>query len=232
MRTITIRGHGSIKVPGHKFWRLTAVQLMPKRHRKTRLACICECGEPVIASFGDIRLGKVRSCGCHRRDNSHGREIKHGHALSSGRSPEYKVWCSMMGRCKNPRSHAWKDYGGRGIAVCDRWQHGTEFQTGFACFLADMGRRPTSKHELDRRDNNLGYEPDNCRWATRIEQARNTRACKVVLVHGQKMTVSEAIERFSSLPPSTVRNRLRLGWGIHDAIFAPNQRELGLVEII
>ena len=82
---------------------------------------------------------------------------------------EFDVWRSARHRCSNPKSHAWKNYGGRGIRMCDRWA------ADFAAFLADVGARPSPKHSLDRVDNDRGYEPGNCKWVTRAEQGQNTR---------------------------------------------------------
>ncbi|WP_327421881.1 hypothetical protein OG763_15195 [Streptomyces sp. NBC_01230] len=105
--------------------------------------------------------GKTASCGCLRREVTTQRSTTHGYSYSS----EYRTWGDMVARCTNPNHKRWADYGGRGITVCDRWKN-------FANFLADMGERPVGR-ELDRIDNNRGYEPDNCRWTDRSTQQKN-----------------------------------------------------------
>src|SRR5215216_5230642 len=95
--------------------------------------------------------------------------LKHG----MSRAPEYTAWRNMWARCRHPKHPYFKDYGGRGIAVCDRWK-------SFEAFLADMGKRPTPRHSLERKDNGKGYKPDKCVWATSAEQCANTRKNRMV----------------------------------------------------
>lgn len=101
-------------------------------------------------------------------------KFRHGHNGRDGQSPTYKSWDNMMSRCLRPSHGSYPTYGGAGIAVCEKWRT-------FANFLADMGERPSLHHSIDRIDNSKGYEPDNCRWATPIEQARNSRKVKSVI---------------------------------------------------
>lgn len=110
----------------------------------------------------------------------------------------YQVWCQIKGRCLNPSNQAYKNYGGRGVTLCERW---LEFDN----FLADMGERPTGM-TLERVDNNKGYSPDNCRWASRAEQNRNTRKNRLFTIDGQTKIFAEWI-RESGLKPSTVSQR-------------------------
>ena len=138
----------------------------------------CSCGVEKRMRASRVLSGHIKSCGCLSREVVGDRSRVHGHASdAAGRgsgvhSRTYYAWSSMRSRCSNPRNRRFATYGARGISVCDRWRD------SFANFLADMGPAPDGL-TLDRIDNDRGYEPNNCRWASRAEQARNKTITKL-----------------------------------------------------
>jgi hypothetical protein len=156
--------------PGTRFGRWTVLKHIGRdEERKAMWLCHCDCGNIVEVQGKRLRKGTSRSCGCARLEAN--RLAKsHGAARRGQRTPEYWSWVAMHTRCHCVSTSHWHRYGGRGIKVCSRWTG----PHGFANFLIDMGKRPSKDHSLDRYPNPDGnYEPHNCRWATRQQQARN-----------------------------------------------------------
>ncbi len=130
--------------------------------------------------------------------------LSHGHARKGNPSPTYMRWFAMIRRCTNKNHKQYKDYGGRGITVCERWLH------SFENFLSDMGEVP-GKLTLDRKDNAGNYEPSNCKWSTRKEQNRNRRDSIMITYQGKTQCVTVWAEELN-LKAATIRNRVR--WGV------------------
>lgn len=124
------------------------------------------------------------------------------------------VWVSMKQRCHNEKSTGYHNYGGRGIKVCERWLD------SFENFLADMGPRPSRQHQLDRIDNDGPYSPQNCRWATRSEQLRNTRRSCYLTFNGQTLHIIEWAARLG-VEAGALRARLRRGWSVKKTLTKP-----------
>lgn len=163
---------GFIDMTGQKYSRLTVISFEGyNKHRQSTWLCICECGVEKIVLGASLKTGATQSCGCLNIEKISERFTTHGHRKSKKRPSEYQVWASMIQRCTNPNVDKYKDYGGRGITVCDRWRD-------FENFLADMGKRTSKKHSIDRIDVNGNYELGNCKWSTRTEQVRNIRIPK------------------------------------------------------
>lgn len=148
------------------------------KHFACQWRAICDCGVAIIVTTSRLTSGNTKSCGCFKRELDATLKLKpfnfrHGNAPRGAWTAEYRCWVAMLARCHNPHTKAFKDYGGRGISVCDRWRD-------FANFLADMGRRPKGL-TLDRINNDGNYELSNCRWATALEQRHNQRRVKNVI---------------------------------------------------
>jgi hypothetical protein len=172
-------------------------------------SCQCDCGSLKIASTNELRRGLVKSCGCLRRELGRSRTAPGGpmdNRLHEGRNrPEYRVWRGLLTRTLNPKSKDFPRYGGRGIRVCERWRE------SFTNFFEDMGQRPSPSYSIDRIDNDGPYSPENCRWATRSEQSRNTSQVRLFTIRGETKTIADWAEHFG-LTWDAMYSRVRRGW--------------------
>lgn len=200
-----------IDLTGRTFRRLTVMARAAENDslKKPRWVCRCSCGSVIVVRGACLVRGTTKSCGCWERDFP-------GHFRHGGTgSLEYEIWCSMKKRCRNPRDKGYPRYGGRGIKYCDRWEL-------FDNFIADMGAKPAPRFTLERIDNDGDYCPENCRWASYTEQARNRSTTRFVTSEGQTKCLSEWAADVGA-NESRIRRRLNSGWTPRAAIHAPWQ---------
>lgn len=181
-----------LSVPiGQRFGRLVVAGPAPRIDKNTRWECRCDCGNVIGCRPAHLKNGNIQSCGCLASERARDRLTTHGRALS----PLYARWIGMLTRCLYQATRGYRNYGGRGIKVCERWKK-------FENFLADMGECPSPKHTLDRIEVNGDYEPGNVRWATPQEQAANTRrgiAKRTREFTGRIMTMMDPADRRNDL---------------------------------
>lgn len=172
----------------------------------------CACGKEIERQSSQVTFGNTGSCGC--ATNKLKAESKITHGISN--KPEYSSYRAMISRCYRPSNPLFHRYGGRGIKICERWLG----EIGPANFFADMGARPTREHSIDRIDNDGDYTPENCRWATRAEQAASRSTTRLVTVDGVTKNQAEW-DRDLGNGLNIVGDRIRRGWDKEVAIKTP-----------
>jgi hypothetical protein len=194
---------------GMRFGKLLVLQEAYRENGKLYWSCQCDCGNQKEIHGVNLKRGNTKSCGCgtFRFPTKHGLH----------KAPEYQTWADMLARCTNPASGNWHHYGGRGIRVCKRWKG----PSGFQNFYADMGPRP-KETSLDRINNDDGYKPSNCRWASTAEQANNTRSVHSLTYQGQTLSVSQWSRQLGIGVPA-IFSRIRLGWPTDRILTTPTK---------
>lgn len=197
---------------GQRFGRLLVLRVAHRDHElRYHWLCRCDCGKEVVKNGRLLRDGRTQSCGCYRKEKIS--EIKTTHG-DSRTSRVYSIWNGMHARCYNPRNRSYKNYGGRGISVCERWHV-------YENFRADMGASHRGELSIDRYpDKNGNYEPSNCRWATHKQQSRNQRTNRLIPFMGETLNLSAWAERMN-VPSERIRNRLDSGWIVDRAMTEP-----------
>jgi hypothetical protein len=191
---------------GDRYGRLTVIQEVDSVMSGRAIRCVlcqCDCGNTLTVWLQSVRSGNTTSCGCALNGG-----VNHGHSKAKTRT--YQAWASMKRRCLNPNVRDYNNYGGRGISICQRWMD------SFEAFLNDMGEIPDGM-SIDRIDNDANYEPANCRWATRKQQARNTRSNRIVTYNGESKCLVEWSEK-TRIPYQILWGRLSKGWSVEDAL--------------
>lgn len=209
---------------GKVFTRWTVIEPSPEQTKPAKYLCICECGNSKNISAYNLMNGLSHSCGCLKSEILSAKAKTHG-AKSKGvdqnglYAKTYRAWRGMIDRCRYESHKYWKNYGGRGIKVCPQWEH------SFEQFLADMGEKPSASHTIERKIVDKNYTPDNCVWATRKEQARNTRRTVLLTHNGKTQCVADwAVEL--GFNTSSLHDRRRLGWTVEEILTVPKNTRI------
>lgn len=192
-----------IDLTGQRFGRLVVIERADNSaDGRARLLCRCDCGQSKTVLGEHLKKGRTKSCGCAKSESSSKRFKKHG-----GRNSKlYRIWSNMKDRCNNPDCKVYSDYGGRGIKVCKEWID--DFSAFQKWALANGYKEGLT---IDRKDNDKGYSPDNCRWTDRKIQGNNKRNCRYITYKGQRKTVAEWSD-ITGIPHDTLLYRLNHGW--------------------
>lgn len=196
---------------GKKFFRLTVISYYGIKSGAKHWNCICDCGNTSIVQGSKLTGGKVKSCGCWKNENAKKQMTKHGLYQTS----EYSVWEGIKQRCYNKNYKQYKDYGGRGIFVCDEWKDNPE---AFCKWAKEHGHKKGL--ELDRIDNDGPYSPDNCRFVTRKVQALNKRSNVLITYNGETDNICSWAKRLG-VHYQLLKYRLEHGWSIEKAFSTP-----------
>lgn len=188
------------------FDRLTVLYRLPNdRYNRTVWLCLCTCGTKRAIAGAHLRYGHTRSCGCFYKDSRATCNLIHGAKSGNKTWPEYQIWRAMIQRCYLKTAESYPLYAGRGISVCKRWRD------SFQNFIADVGRRPSRVHTLDRENNAGNYEPSNVKWVTRIEQANNRRNVRRIKIGKVTKTIRGWAD-FTGIPIKSLQCRINRGW--------------------
>lgn len=202
-------------ITGQKFEKLTVInRIGSNKIRQATWLCQCECGNKIIVTGIDLRRGKVKSCGCIRRENLLKKITKH----NKSKSKLYKVFIGIKGRCYNKNNYQYKNYGGRGIEVCREWLE--DFINFDNWAMANGYREGLS---IDRIDNNGNYCPENCRFVDNTIQQRNKRNNKYLAYNGENLCIADW-EKKLNFSQGAIKTRIKCGWTVEQIIETPSNK--------
>lgn len=194
-----------VDITGERYGRLVVIERSGAMNGHVAWKCQCDCGKEHIARSGDLRQGRQISCGCIKKEGLH-----KTHGKSSSRL--YRIWQNMKSRCTNDGIEAYKDYGGRGITICDEWKNDFQAFHDWA-----MANGYSDELSIDRISVNGNYEPSNCRWATRKEQANNKNDNNKITLKGETHTLAEW-SVITGIKRATIKSRLDAGMDVEKAL--------------
>ena len=183
--------------------------------------CRCDCGKETVVAMGHLRSGHTKSCGCVLRESASRRQKTHGLT----RTRLYSIWSNIKCRCENPKSPNYERYGGRGITICEEW--GRNFEPFKEWAFANGYKDDLT---IERKDNNAGYTPENCRWATAKEQGNNKRNNHIIEINGELKTMAQWCERYGKTYDLVKQRINKLGWPPLVALTTPSKRDGGRYE--
>jgi hypothetical protein len=201
------------ELTGRRFGRLAVIERAENdKSGKTMWRCRCDCGNEMVVVGQNLLIGRTLSCGCLRRERAHGKADTRLH----------RIWTGMKTRCSNPKHHEFHNYGGRGIRVCAEWEN--NFMAFYEWALANGYQ---DRLTIDRENNNAGYSPENCRWATEGEQQNNRRTNHLITHNGKTQSIAQWAAELG-IKRVTLQARLtRYHWDIEKAMSAEDKRKKG-----
>lgn len=215
-----------IDLAGQRFGLWTVLSYAEKRGNYLYWNCRCDCGTERVVSGNNLKSGQSTNCGCVRLKFLHEElpkiTTKNGAQAKGKRERLYGIYCDMKSRCYSETSHAYHNYGGRGITACDEWlgEYGYNHFRDWAYANGYDPEAPRGQYTLDRIDVNGNYSPENCRWVDMQVQANNTRYNVRIEYNGETHTLAEW-GRITGIGRKNIRGRLQYGWSVERALTEP-----------
>lgn len=201
-----------VDITNQRFGRLVTIKrVIPEGETKNKWLCKCDCGNQCLVETSELRNGRVKSCGCLKKELDSHRNMTHGLSATS----LHKKWRGIKDRCLNPNCKDYKNYGGRGIKICPEWQNSFEVFRDWA-----LANGYSEELTIERIDVNGNYEPNNCCWIPFKEQAKNRRSTHFITFNDETHNIREWAE-ITGIKESTIHFRIRSGWSIEETLTTP-----------